>query len=249
MLPVVLPLLTSLAPVLARAVTGSDRAGEVTSAVSSVVERVAGIKPDTPEKVERVQAMIQADPKLFMEMRTQLQAIEQAELEAYLGDRKDARARDVELRRLGEAGNTRANVMLAMAFGAIIVIAGALVLLNAYGQANEFTGAIFGFLTGIGGMFARNVGSAFDFEFGSSRGSQKKSQQLEDLTARLQEVQGQAAQGAVSGIVGGVAGGIARAAPEAIEAVRDAFEDDSDDLNRRSLGAFRRRMSAAPAPG
>ncbi len=241
MLPVVLPLLTSLAPALAKVVTGSDRAGEVTAAVSSVVERVAGITPDTPEKVERVQAMIQADPALFMKMRTELQAIEQAELEAYLADR------DVELRRLGETGNTRANVMLAMAFGAIIVIAGALVLLNAYGAPNEFTGAIFGFLTGIGGMFARNVGSAFDFEFGSSRGSQQKSQQLESLTNRFQELQGQAARGVAASMAGGVAGGIARAAPEAIEAVREAFEgDDSDDLNRQSLGAFRRRMGAVP---
>lgn len=247
MLPVVLPLITSLAPALAKVVTGSDRAGEVTAAVSSVVERVAGITPDTPEKVERVQAMIQADPALFMKMRTELQAIEQAELEAYLTDRKDARARDVELRRLGETGNTRANVMLAMAFGAIIVIAGALVLLNAYGAPNEFTGAIFGFLTGIGGMFARNVGSAFDFEFGSSRGSQQKSQQLESLTNRFQELQGQAARGVAASMAGGVAGGIARAAPEAIEAVREAFEgDDSDDLNRQSLGAFRRRMGAVP---
>lgn len=247
MLPVVLPLLTSLAPALARVVTGSNRAGEVTQAVSSAVERVAGIAPDTPEKVERVQAMIEADPALFMQMRTQLQAIEQAELEAFLGDRKDARARDIEIRQISEDGNTRANVMLAMAFGAIIVIAGALVLLNAYGQANEFTGAIFGFLTGIGGMFARNVGSAFDFEFGSSRGSQQKSQQLESLTNRFQELQGQAAKTVASGLAGGVANSVARHAPEAIEAMRDAFEGDDDDLNRESLGAFRRRMSAAPA--
>ncbi|MDF2232606.1 hypothetical protein P2H44_08585 [Albimonas sp. CAU 1670] len=242
MLPAVLPLLTSLAPVLAKLVSGSDRAEAVTKTVSAAVERVAGIAPDTPEKVEKVRALIDQNPEMFVKLRTELQAIEQAELEAYLADRKDARARDLELHRLGD-GNLRANIMLGMAFGAIVVITGALVLLNTFGEKSEFTGAIFGFLTGIGGMFARNVGSAFDFEFGSSRGSQKKSEQLQTMTDRMQTLQGQTAQGVVSGVVGGMA----KAAPEAIEAVREAFEDDDDDLNRKSLSAFRKRMGGAAA--
>ena len=63
--------------------------------------------------------------------------------------------------------------MLALAFVAVIAIA--VLLVFKPDAANE---AVSGFLIGIGGMFARNIGSAFDFEFGSSRGSKEKSAAL-----------------------------------------------------------------------
>lgn len=66
----------------------------------------------------------------------------------------------------------RADIMLAMAFAAVILIAGLLTLVPSVPQT------VSGFLIGIGGMFARNIGTAFDFEFGSSRGSKDKDKQL-----------------------------------------------------------------------
>ncbi|TAK84355.1 MAG: hypothetical protein EPO20_14805 [Betaproteobacteria bacterium] len=87
----------------------------------------------------------------------------------YLADRANARARDVEVRKVNAGQNRRADVMLICAFVAVIAIAGLLSLGKVDGAS-----AVGGFLLTIGGMFARNIGTAFDFEFGSSRGSKEK---------------------------------------------------------------------------
>lgn len=63
----------------------------------------------------------------------------------------------------------RANLMLAAAFLSVIVISALMVL----GHVPSGS-AVEGFLMTIGGLFARNIGTAFDFEYGSSRSSQTK---------------------------------------------------------------------------
>ena len=47
--------------------------------------------------------------------------------------------------------------------------------------SSALVNTLVGFLTGIGGMFARNLGTAFDFEFGSSRSSREKDERLAGL--------------------------------------------------------------------
>jgi hypothetical protein len=159
------------------------------------VERATGIAPADARRAGEAQALIEADPELAARLASELRRLEAQELERLLADRRDARARDVEVRRLTGGLNTRANVMLLLAFLAIVVIAGKLIALNlrSAGQSGDelqFTGAIIGFLTGIGGMFARNIGSAFDFEFGSSRGSKNKDGQIEQLSRDLSALRG-----------------------------------------------------------
>lgn len=66
----------------------------------------------------------------------------------------------------------RANLMLVSAFVAVVAIVALLVLKD---NVNE---TVAGFVIGIGGMFARNIGTAFDYEFGSSRSSKEKTEQL-----------------------------------------------------------------------
>lgn len=63
---------------------------------------------------------------------------------------------------------TRANVMLLAAFMAVLGIVALLVFVDSVPETVE------GFAIGIGGMFARNIGTAFDYEFGSSRSSKDK---------------------------------------------------------------------------
>jgi hypothetical protein len=196
MAPFLIPLVTSLAPTLVRLATGSDRAEAVAQSVSQAVERATGIAPADARRASEAQALIEADPELAARLASELRELEGRELDRLLADRRDARARDVEVRRLTGGLNTRANVMLLMAFLAIVVIAGALVVLNlrSAGQSGgelQFTGAIIGFLTGIGGMFARNIGSAFDFEFGSSRGSKNKDGHIEQLSRELSALRGE----------------------------------------------------------
>jgi hypothetical protein len=72
-------------------------------------------------------------------------------------------------RRHTEQRNPRADIMVGLAFLAVLLIA-ALLSLGAV-DGNTAAG---GFLIAVGGMFARNIGTAFDFEFGSSRGDKEK---------------------------------------------------------------------------
>ncbi|MTI19309.1 hypothetical protein E1162_18865 [Rhodobacteraceae bacterium RKSG542] len=44
----------------------------------------------------------------------------------------------------------------------------------------QLAGAALGFLTGLGGLFARNISSAFDFWWGSSAGSKQKDANLQE---------------------------------------------------------------------
>ena len=73
-------------------------------------------------------------------------------------------------------GQMRANVMLICAFVAVVAITALLVIVPDVPQA------VSGFAIAIGGMFARNIGTAFDFEFGSSRGSREKDSKMSAQT-------------------------------------------------------------------
>jgi hypothetical protein len=75
--------------------------------------------------------------------------------------------------------------MLAAAFAGVVGIALVMFLLSLSADAENsaLVNTLVGFLSGIGGMFARNIGTAFDFEFGSSRGSADKTRELAALHA------------------------------------------------------------------
>ena len=115
-------------------------------------------------KAELQKTVIQAD--------TATRQLAAQEAIAVLQDRADARKRDTAMIQGGRI-NIRADLMLALAFFAVIAIAALLAL----GKVDQATAAG-GFLITIGGMFARNIGTAFDFEFGSSRDSASKTQAL-----------------------------------------------------------------------
>ena len=73
------------------------------------------------------------------------------------------------------ASEGRRIFMLVATYVAIGVIA--LVVAAPWGREHALSDAAMGFLIGIGGMFARSIGTAFDFEFGSSRESESRSPQ------------------------------------------------------------------------
>jgi hypothetical protein len=75
---------------------------------------------------------------------------------------------------------TRQNVMLFMAFLSVLVIAVVLALCG-----RGLPELVTGFLTTVGGMFARDISSAFNYEFGSSRGSADKT----DLLSRAPAIE------------------------------------------------------------
>lgn len=87
---------------------------------------------------------------------------------AVLTDKQSARVRDQQFITLGKT-NVRADLMLVGAYGAIIVIV--IVLVTGHIDASS---AVFALLLMLATKFAGNIGTAFDFEYGSSRGSVEK---------------------------------------------------------------------------
>ena len=113
----------------------------------------------------------QAAQQAHDERMAELQARQEA-ARATLADLGNARARDLALNTSG-LGNLRANIMLGIAIGGLVVIVA--LLLFAHVSGDSTTG---GFIISVGSLLAAKIGTAFDFEFGSSAGSIEKSRLL-----------------------------------------------------------------------
>ena len=159
--------LAQAAPAVLRWITGSAQAEQAATAVLEVAKQVTG-RGDSADAV----ADINADPALVLRFRQRIAEMSQELDLAFLADRADARKRDVAIVQAGQR-NVRADVMVGIAFLAVLGISALLALGKISGDS-----AAGGFLLSVGGMFARNIGTAFDFEFGSSRGSQNKDELL-----------------------------------------------------------------------
>lgn len=195
-----LPLVADIAPPLVRFLVGdrgadtsekvAETAENVTAAankVADVVKSVTNTDVTTPEGVASVREQLQADPvlkeRLSMELArvdVELERMELKREQARLADVQDARAKAIARREVG-GDDLRGNLMLVAAFFAIIAIVALLILVK------DIPPEVVGFVIGIGGMFARNIGSAFDFEFGSSRGSKSKDAKIETQLVALQQ--------------------------------------------------------------
>ncbi|WP_108262758.1 hypothetical protein [Mangrovicoccus ximenensis] len=184
-----IPLVADVLPPMVRFLVGDKQAdavkhtAEAAESIATEVSKVVGLPVQTPAQVEEARAVLTANPELMVELRTSLAQLDaelaRIELErdrAFLADIQDAR-RSQETR-----GEKRGNIMLVSAFVAIVAIV-ALVTLKP-----DLNQTVIGFVIGIGGMFARNIGSAFDFEFGSSRGSKNKEQVLGSELRKAQQV-------------------------------------------------------------
>lgn len=166
--------LAQFAPAIIKWVSGSDQAEQAASAVVDIAKQVTGRGTG-----EEALAALQADPALAVEYRKAVMASEADLDKAYLADRQDARRRDVAL---AEAGvkNSRANWMVFMAAaGTICGFVGMCVLgyLKARHSAalnDGVFGALLAQLSTITAYFGLCLRDAFQFEFGSSRGSKDK---------------------------------------------------------------------------
>lgn len=161
--------LAQFAPQVIRWITGSDKAGEAAEKVVDIAEAVTG-----KGGMDAVDAL-RADPTLVLQFRTSLLQIEADLDKAYLADRADARARDVALAQAGR-NNRRADVMI---IGAVIGLLSCLfVLVRFQGQV---PGEVVGIVSTVAGLFGACLRDAFQYEFGSSRGSADKSALIEKL--------------------------------------------------------------------
>ncbi len=161
--------LAQFAPQIVKWLTGSDKAAEAAGQVVDIAEAVTGKRG--PDAV----AAMQADPALVLQFRTALLQVEADLDKAYLADRADARARDVALAQAGR-NNRRADVMVA---GAVVGLLACLFVLVFF--RGQIPGEVVGIVSTIAGMFGACLRDAFQYEFGSSRGSADKSALIEKL--------------------------------------------------------------------
>lgn len=165
--------LAQFAPSIMKFFGVGDKPVAVAEHVVQLAQSITGAQ--TPEAA--VAAMRQ-NAELAQQLNLAVLAADTKLEELYLADKADARARDIAVRKIDGGKNNRADIMLVAAFVAVIAIAALLAL----GKVNG-ADAVGGFLITIGGMFARNIGTAFDFEFGSSRGSRDKDELMAKAAA------------------------------------------------------------------
>lgn len=177
LIPIAISLAKEFLPSLVGKIAG-DKSGGVAQKVLDGAGELVGVQVDGVTTADMVSKAIRQNPELAMQFQQRMAEIDAAELEAYLADRQSARARDVALANAGRM-NVRADMMVIAAFVAVTVIAVFLI------TSEMIAEGVLAFLTTIGGMLMKNISTAFDFEFGSSRSSKGKT---EDTASFLREL-------------------------------------------------------------
>lgn len=174
-LPVLAPLISELAPKLARAVTGSERAETAAAAIVPAIAAAAGFPVRTAEDAARAVAAIHGDSQRYADASASLRGLEQA----YLADLQNARARDLEVRKMTGGENRRANALLLAVVVLLVACLGAMVAIGVFVEVETpHLATATGLLGTAAGFLLRGLSSALDFEFGSSRGSKDKSAEI-----------------------------------------------------------------------
>lgn len=204
MLPVislVKPVIAAIAPTFLRNLFGGEKSEEFAKKVLDFInEKVSPVDPNADQtmanaEVERAIGKLQSDPELTQRMLEMMLESERQINEKEIEDLKDARqfrkdyGDEVQSNKLINI-STGLLVFIIVVILLMLVVTPFLITKEADSPTKELiiqlSGAAFGFLTGIGGMFARNIGSAFDFWFGSSRGSKEKSGQISTVLKNVQ---------------------------------------------------------------
>lgn len=163
---IAMSLAAEFAPGLIRKLAG-DGAADVAEQVVGLAQAATGA--NTPEDALEG---LRANPESVLAFKSKAADLEVRLEEAYLKDRQNARTRDVELHKAGYH-NWRADIMLGMAFICLITI----IVLSWQGRL-DMPDQVFALLNMAAGLLLGMIKDAFQFEFGSSRGSKDKSAAL-----------------------------------------------------------------------
>lgn len=156
--------LATFAPTILRFFGVGEKPAAVAEQVVNIAQTITGAK--SPEEAL---AAMRGNAELAQQFNLAVLAAD-AELEkAALADRQDARARDIEVRKLSGGDNARANLMIV---GDIVGLVACVVVLIFFRK--ELPGEVVGILATITGIFGACLRDAHQFEFGSSRSSQRK---------------------------------------------------------------------------
>lgn len=155
--------LANIAPSLMRFFGAGDKPVAIAERAIEIAQTVTG----TSNGAAALAAM-QSSPELAHAYRLAVLASDSEMEGMYLGDRKDARSRDVALHQAGYR-NIRADWMVLLDAAGLIAC---LVVLTFFRK--DIPGEVVGLLSTIASIFGVCLRDAHQFEFGSSRGSKEK---------------------------------------------------------------------------
>ncbi len=184
MIPIALAILGALAPHAGPIIggiagmLGGPKAEDAAKAVVDSATKTFGTAdPEVIKAKAAADAALAAQGVAAMQEATKLYEVE-------VSDRRDARQRDIEIRRIvGNDGapagtNTRATVMLIGAFISLLTVLTGTIYFRA-----SLPDSIVGILQSTVGSLLTVITLAFNFEFGSSRGSSEKSNTISDMAS------------------------------------------------------------------
>jgi hypothetical protein len=159
--------LAEMIPQISKWFSNADDSAANTRKIADQVVGLAKKVVKVEDSMLAVQTLSQ-DPKLLIEYQHALVKIESDIEHLYLQDRISARQREIAFVSAGRS-NTRADIMvIAAAIGLLLCL-----LALGYYQA-ELPGEAVGIISTIAGIFGSCLKDAYNFEFGSSRGSKTK---------------------------------------------------------------------------
>ncbi|OSP56719.1 hypothetical protein [Pseudoruegeria sp. SK021] len=165
-------------PTLATKIGGKN-AGTVAEQIVEAALTTASLGPDA--SVEEVISKLRDDQQAQQELQIKLSMLDAEESARELADRQSARDYQATV---GADGRMRANLMLGAVVLGLIVCIFVIARPGGVGDNN----AAFGLITTIAGALLKMFSDAFAFEFGSSRGSRDKSEQINRFTDQLEAV-------------------------------------------------------------
>lgn len=158
--------IVQLAPMLAK----FFGAGTPTQAVAETAAKIAREVTGTSDN-ESALAALRADPAKLLEYQTALVTQQTRFEELYVDDKNSARARDTEFLKAG-IRNYRGDFLVGISVIVVFTILAVVILKS---DLNEYAK---GSLTTILGLFLNQLGNIFNFEFGTTRKTDEKNDQI-----------------------------------------------------------------------
>lgn len=165
--------LAQLSPKIARFFSGTK--------AESISQKILEIAKEVTHSYSEEEAIqkIKSDKKMHLLFEKALLNSERAIELALIRDKENARSRDIAIINSGKR-NRRADIMVVCAVIGLVTCLGVICFYE-----NEMPGEAVGIISTISGIFGACLKDAYNFEFGSSRGSKEKDQTVANMLNRL----------------------------------------------------------------
>jgi hypothetical protein len=148
--------------------------GTKAESISQKVVDIAKSITQTTNESEAIERL-KADKNMYMLFQKALLNSEREIELAIIKDKQNARSRDIAIINSGKR-NKRADVMVISAAVGLIICLGSICIYQ-----KDLPGEVVGIISTIAGIFGSCLKDAYNFEFGSSRGSKEKDQTVANI--------------------------------------------------------------------